>query len=343
MPKDLLQLKMTLTLALGLYGAILIGMALRRRKPLRAIQDLPTSKTETAAQGLVEFQGFAWSKDDAPKNFRGAELIYYTVHLQRLEKVRRGNKTHHEWVTRYHWRYYEPFFLVDATGMVLIEKVTVQGQLTNNHIRQWRSIREKEQAYLIENFIDEPIAGFPPSNFLFGLFSSRFRLLETIIEVGSPIHVQGNFRSQPDSCFKIKRRGLTKFSEKFFDRSRRALRKVTPLLDANKDGTVTTQEARDVYTRYAGFCRSQSPEDLSGEIELQVHGSVGATEDHPLQISDAHEEQLINDLIKGSQWRMIAGILLLGAAFFVFKFKWENYLPPLKNQTKIQGLIHPKP
>jgi hypothetical protein len=210
-----------------------------------------------------------------------------------------------------------PFYILDAMGMVVVDPMEADLHFKSTTTRRWEMLSKAQQNYYIENIIYGGVEGFPPSDLLFGLFSSKFRVIETELHEGAPLYVKGDFRSEPEACYKTRRQGLTKFSERFFDRKSRSLRNVESLLDVNKDGKISYRELLNGYTRFAGFCRSNSPADLSAETEVPVFGLINSSEHHRLLLADTHQQQLVDDLGSWNILRIIVGGLFITAAVAV--------------------------
>lgn len=116
--------------AAALTGVIVMIGQLRRA---RLIEDTPTSKIRSAAQGYVELHGFACAVDDsllvAP--LTGTRCLWYRYKVERLEEGRHGNR----------WRVIQSatsqqfFLLDDHSGRCLVDPR--QGEVTTLRRQRW--------------------------------------------------------------------------------------------------------------------------------------------------------------------------------------------------------------
>lgn len=309
--------------ALGAVGASLIWSSIKRHKKVREVEDLPCSKASSAAQGLTELQGFAWPHSQGPVTADGHELTYYSFVLQREVSEGSGKNRRRSWRTVYSRGHFAPFFLVDPTGLVVVDPNKAECNIANRRTRNWSSISELEKNHYLISVVDVQVDSFPPSNFLFGMFSPRFRIVESEVRQGAPLYVKGDFRTEMGHGDAYKLPGLTKFALMVFDFQSRSLRNIQSLLDLNKDGKVTEKEMLESYPRYAKFSRAQAKESIAGEQEFTVFGIIKSSDDHVLTIADTHQNQLVQRMGNFNTLRMIGGCILvtmaLGILLLIYK------------------------
>lgn len=297
-------------------GGYLNWSALKRMKRVRQIEDHPLSKVETAAQGLTELQGFAWTKEESPKSSNGRHLVYYGFELQKLVREGSGKNRRAQWRTVYSGGYKEPFYIVDATGLAIVDPATAELNFRNTKEKAWNALSEEVKNHYLENVIKGDVLDFPPSEFFFGLFGHRFRILETEVNEGAPLYLQGDFRSDKDSCYKTSRPGLSEFKKRFLNGQSRKIRDVKALLDLNKDGKVSYREMIEGYTRYASFIRKKSEAEKMDEATVSVFGIVRTSENHQLLLADTHEQQLLESFGSWNLLRLTFGLIFLSSGIF---------------------------
>lgn len=355
------------------FGGGLILHALSRKRSVRKIEDTPRSKVASAPQGYVELQGFAWpaAGGKVERNAQGHETVYYRLALQRAETRGSGKNRKKVWVTVFSYSTDTPFYLIDATGIALIDPARTWGNPALSVESQVRSVAAKvtnfasgmgvlgsvaslglegfaggrnaigdgggyetdlgtgrpkawsrhstEEKALICKRVGK-IAGvsFPPSNFLFGLFSDEFRVIESEICVGSPLYVHGDFKTDSQNAITAQVPGLTEFASRVFNADARAQKNLTHFLDKDGDGKVSAIEAMRGYTFAARQARLKAKDQLTGEKTFEVHGRMGSSAENRLFIADLHEEHLVARKQRYGSLEIAAGILLMFASLFGF-------------------------
>ncbi|MFN8847738.1 MAG: hypothetical protein ACK5V3_01765 [Bdellovibrionales bacterium] len=319
--KDILQL---IVICL-VFGLVMLWISFRKHKKLRLVQDHPTVKIETAAQGFSEVQGFAWPTVNGPKCFKGIEMIYHHLQLQKKVTEGSGKNKKKVWRTIFSTGFGAPFYVMDATGLALVEPGKSELEVDSKTTRSWYFMSYREKQYYLKNFIKESVVGFPPSEFLWGLFSSSYRIVESRINTGSPIYIKGHFESPEGIKKEALLVGLAKFAGQVFDFQSRKIRQLNRLLDVNQDNQVTNQEAIQGYSQLAMHSKSQSESGTNPvpDRPFPVFGLFVTNEDHKLFIADCHEEHLLKKLKLQFYGYLSAGIafclipaLLQGLQFY---------------------------
>jgi hypothetical protein len=118
----------------GVFAALSFRRLWRNFRCARAIEDTPTGKVATAAQGEVELCGRArvLEKEPVVCPLTGSACLWYSFKVERYE--RRGKNS--RWVTISIGRSVQPFALEDETGRALV--VPMGAEVTPTHRRQWR-------------------------------------------------------------------------------------------------------------------------------------------------------------------------------------------------------------
>lgn len=320
-------------------GVTMLVSAIKNHRTYRNIENHPTSKASSAAQGLCEFQGFAWPKDICFKNFDGEELIYFNLQVQ--QQVTRGSgknkKTY--WETQFSKTLESPFYLADASGLVEIQahQHMESGQKKGNPIldlflrlnnlkpshregfqgtprtRNWKSISKAEQDFLLTNIILNPPAGFPPTKGLLGLFSGSFRIVESSVAVGSPLYAKGHFSTRAEDAGEKRIFGFTEFSRHVFNHDSRTLKNMNHLVDKNRDGKISEKEIREGYSTFAQKIRAKAVQAglLDQEKPVSVYGSLGSSSEQNLLLYCMHQEQVVAGLKKKFYFSAVVGTILL--------------------------------
>lgn len=296
------------------FGGAAIYQAIKRQKRIRHIEDTPKSKIASAPQGLVEVQGFAWPQDKSHTSNAGHELVYYHFALQREEQKGSGKNKRREWVTIFSFVHNKPFYLMDPTGLALIDPTGSDLEIESPNNRMWTNLKEAEKAYYLEKVIGSAVPNFPPKGRFFGLFSQRYRVSEKEIRAGCPVYVTGDFRTNNVNLAKVQSQGLTHFANRVIDFNSRALKNLKGLLDKDNDGKVCHKEARDGYSFAAQLSKKKSISEKLVENEFDVHGEMRSSSNHKLFIADAHESHVVEKLKKWQTLRVLGGSALIAAS-----------------------------
>ncbi len=303
-----------------LIGGGLFHSALKRHRKLRQVVDTPRSKIDTAAQGYVEFEGFAWPAGGTVQSYENGEAVYYCFELQREYSTGSGKNRRTEWRTVSTFSHKEPFYVVDSTGVAVIDPLQGEINIGETRIRSWNSIDAKDKERILASVIDGPVDSFPPSTTLWGLFASKFRVKESELRVGSPVYVSGDFRTVEQSAASITSGGLTAFTKKVFCGTNRNIKEATAALDTNRDGTVSAEEAKTGYAMAARIARMNGKTDA--EESFAVFGRLGSSVSHQLFVADAFESHLVGRM-KSKLWLQFAGgalLLAIGIGIPVYEY-----------------------
>ncbi|MES2768758.1 MAG: hypothetical protein V4596_06390 [Bdellovibrionota bacterium] len=299
-----------IVLCLG-FGSFFIMQALKRQKRVRQIQDTPKSKIASAPQGLVEIQGFAWPSEKGFVTPQGHELVYYHFSLEREESKGSGKHKKRVWVSVFSHTHAKPFYLIDPTGLAMVDASTSEMEIEARSARLWTSLKSLEQNHFLETLIPTTIPNFPPKGRFYGLFSQRYRVVEREIRAGCPIYVTGDFRTQNAEAKKIKAEGLTHFANRIIDFNSRSFKNLKALLDKNGDGKICHKEARDGYSFAAQLSQKKTKAENLTESEFEVFGEIKCASNHKLFLADAHEDHVVEKLKRGHHIRVFGGSALV--------------------------------
>ena len=150
----------------------------------RLIEDLPTSKIHSAAQGYVELEGNARLMDGPPviAPLTGLQCVWYRYKIE--EKTRHGRDN--DWVTVSRGTSDDLFYIEDETGQCVVDP---EGAVVTPNDKQTWYGRTRQPP--------------PPQPSTLGAVGKlvqvsvgdRYRYSEQRLNIGAPLHVTGLFRS----------------------------------------------------------------------------------------------------------------------------------------------------
>lgn len=168
----------------GLIFSIVIALALFSLifyylKRARLIEDTPTSRIRSAAQGYVELIGgvSAGEAGEQKAPLSGTPCVWFDYKVERCRKGKHGHWHTIDQGTSEHW-----FQIDDRTGICVIDP---QGaEVITEHKRVWYGNTEKP---------NEQVSG--GNGFLRNLSGRRYRYTERFIYIHDVIYALGNFQS----------------------------------------------------------------------------------------------------------------------------------------------------
>jgi hypothetical protein len=182
---------------LGVAALVLLWRSLVALDRARHIEDVPTSRIRSAAQGYVELIGTA-AADQAPLRapLTGAECLWYHFSVERYTRTGKS----HSWRRVRGGQSDHSFYLRDEDDLCHIHP---QGADVRPRLRQrWYGNTERPMSF----------GGAGGSGVLFG--SGRYRYTEERIEEGDPLYALGFFQSMhprsPEELIDIKTYDLLK-------------------------------------------------------------------------------------------------------------------------------------
>ncbi len=299
------------------FGSFLVYSAIHRFRVKRKVSDLPRSRSHTAPQGLVELQGFAWPQNETFPTLTKDNAIYYFMMIEKRVRENIGKHSRYKWVTIFTHLKNPPFYLLDGGGLVLVNPVDAQLDFGKKKTRNWHSIPQEQKDSILKIIEGTSLSGFPPKGFLSKLFSPPFRIVESELLVGSPLYINGDFKTPTQGKERTMISGLTHFYDKIFNVDSKKTRNLTRLLDKNNDGQVNDIEAIQGYTGFAKRTLMMTKGDLSKEREFEIHGEFKRSLTHKLFIANTHEDQLIKRLSRYFYFQFVGGLALITVALVI--------------------------
>lgn len=291
-----------------------IGNKIRARSK---VADTPTSRLATAAQGRIEAEGFAWPAGEAVVSPTGNQCVLLRLALQELQSRGSGKNRRREWVTVWSQTQAPPFYIVDPTGLAVVHGGEAELQLRDHHTMNWNAL-PTESRNRVKELVGASVARFPPSDSLWGIFSSSFRVVESQILIGSPLLVAGTFLTKRNPEAPIKDSALDRFAKRMLDLKSRKIRHNHFALDTNRDGKVSEEESFHGSVgsaKVAQADRTSLPENL-----WQIHGEFREGNGQPLMLADAHQHHLLERLNRGLWIDSALLFALIGFAYWLWNY-----------------------
>jgi hypothetical protein len=161
----------------GFVGFGLMWAGYRRFQLKQWVQDLPTSRIGTAAQGLIEVQGHATAyRGKIFASHTGRSSVYLRCHIEEWQSGRKSG-----WKTIHSSTHGEEFLVTDSSGIAHV------------HLFGANIVLNRETHESVSNETELTVEGF----YGFPRFSKgrRYRIHEEKILVGEPVTVIGDFRA----------------------------------------------------------------------------------------------------------------------------------------------------
>lgn len=159
-------------------------------KMKRLIENIPTSKIRSIAMGLVEIFGeVAPIRNNILKSpFSNNDCVYYKYNIDELRST--GKTTH--WVTIKKGWDYRTFYLMDDTGMVLIDPRDAKIDIPVDNV--FRSSLGKDPTDEVKQFLQKENIAFEGR--LFGI-NRTMRYTEYFIAPGDKLYIMGTASDNP--------------------------------------------------------------------------------------------------------------------------------------------------
>jgi E3 ubiquitin ligase len=188
----------------------------------RLMENMPTSRLRSAAQGYIEVEGDARLMEGPPiiAPLTKARCIWWRFRIEE----KRGSGKNQRWVTLQSRTSEDCFELDDGTGRCVVDPDGAN--VIPSHRQQWYGSRET------------PDVGPKISGGWLSLGFGRYRYTEERIHAGEPVYALGLFRTQvggPDSF--DEKLDLKELLDKW-----RYDKRMMALFDVNKDGQVDQKE-----------------------------------------------------------------------------------------------------
>lgn len=304
-------------LFLVVFGTFFVYRGIWKLKKTQKIANTPRSRIRSAPQGYVEFEGFAWPKSQTTRLASGLEAVYSSLILERQDSEGSGKNRRRVWRQVFSHTENQPFYVCDATGLCEVDLTNADLEIEEKSARAWGSLNPEEKQRIIQLAKDKTILGFPPSTFLFGLFSKKFRVREREILAGSPLYVNGDFRTYQVNEAPEVAVGLEEFSQRVFNLEAKSNKNMKTLFDKNRDGKLDHKEMQQGYSLLATTAlRKKSPH--SANFQKSSFGTLRSSETHKLYLADTTEDLLVKRIKSKGLMELSFGALGIVGAFVIF-------------------------
>ncbi|TJY56748.1 hypothetical protein E4T66_19510 [Sinimarinibacterium sp. CAU 1509] len=271
-------------LSLAASIACFVGGFLALHKA-RLIENTPTSRVRSAAQGYVELRGYArlMPGPEIRSPLSNARCCWWRYRVQRQESSWQNGKRTTQWRTIESGTSDELFLLADDTGDCVIdpEGGTVYPSLRRN----WRGNGRRP---------DRVPAKTPWLQF------GEYRYEEALVNIGDPLYAIGWFRSQTAHRQQDEAAEVSELLREWKADQRALLER----FDANQDGQIDLQEWEAV--RRAALDQIQAAH-LEHALDPDLHVLSRPPDRRPFLLSTLTQEQLTR------RWRISAITALLGS------------------------------
>lgn len=291
----------------------MIYHGLRRFLRSERVENTSTIPIASAAQGLVEFQGYAYPLSKTKTTLEGKECVYLSYELQKKSK---------NWHTVWTFNDKDPFAIVDSSGLACVDPTNIN--LDSPTVTQSYNSIDERGKQRIESLVGSSIKGFPPS---FGILGTQFRIVQKAIYFASPILVIGNFHT--DATATSLQVGAD--YPAFFKRVQEVMkndRKRNQSLQKGLSALTDTRKAHSIKRSLEGeqgendslFLRISLDEGntSASQISITSIGTVAANSTHSLYVADSHEAVLLKRI---GQWNLslvIGGAALIAVGLYLF-------------------------
>lgn len=284
---------MIIVCAVGATGLLVIGF--RRLGRARLLENLPTSRIRSAAQGYVELGGHArWLPGpDITAPLSGARCCWWQYSVQKKRERNFGNERRSEWVTIDSGTSDDLFILDDGTGQCVVDPVGAT--VVPDVDRKWRGFHPK------------PLS-VTDSSWMFG--SGNYRYRERLVSYGHWIYAIGQFQTQIASRENNQPLAVSELLARWKQDKRELLKR----FDANEDGEIDMQEW-EVARKEA--IRQVRAKDVERTVQPDLNILNRPRGDMPFILSTRDEKQLTGRLRWGGLAMVWGGFLLALCVVFV--------------------------
>lgn len=263
--------------------AMLYRMFTRLRRA-RWIEDTPTSRIRSAAQGLVELKGQLDPGGHTPliSPLGEVDCLWYRF---KVEEYRRSAKTSH-WHTVEQGCSERPFVLRDGTDVCWIAP---QGaEVHPSRVRRWEGHRRWPAGHSLR------------TGLLAGLIGKRYRYTEEWLEEGQLLYALGWFESRGGGREVVSQQGVAR---QIIGEWKADYAQLLTRFDRNRDGQLDMAEWERV--RHAADQEAARKVAAKG-LAPTVH-QLGEAPHRglPFILSDHHEENLSAKLRRQSSWSLV--------------------------------------
>lgn len=279
-----------LTGASSLLALWLLYRMFSRLRRARWVEDTPTSKIRSAAQGLVELVGQVEAGGHVPlvSPLAGQPCLWYRFTVEQLQ--RRGRNS--EWRTVERGSSDRPFLLRDDTGNCWIHPGAAE--VHPRRRRRWEGTRRR------------PLGNTAPTGG-FGLLGRRYRYTEEWLQEDDQLYALGWFESRGGGR---DARAPEALARRIISDWKADYPSLLARFDRNADGQLDAVE----WERVRAAAAVEAQQEMRRESTQPVVHTL-AKPPHkglPFLLSDHHEEDLGRRLRRQSGWSM-AGMIVAGA------------------------------
>ncbi len=275
----------------SLLGVGACGFGFVQLRRARMLEDIPTSRIRSAAQGYVEFRGHArlLPGPEIRSPLSNERCCWWDIVVQQYRRASESGRRQSEWVTIEKLTSDELFIVDDGTGQCVIDPVgaTVVPSLR----RSWRGVLPRPGAYW-------------RNRSWLGL--GDYRYTERLIRYGDPLYALGLLQTQTASRDDDEVRDVGDRLAEWKRDQRRLLQR----FDADRDGRIDPMEWE--LARRAAIEEVRA-EQLERSIQPDLHVLGQPLDRRPFILSTKSE----HELTRGMRWGGLAFVvvgLVLGAA-----------------------------
>ncbi|MEH6493154.1 GIDE domain-containing protein [Halopseudomonas sp.] len=272
----------------GLATAAAVGclyLMLTRLQRARWIEDTPTSRVRSAAQGLVELNGMLDAGGHEPllSPLAKRPCLWYRF---RVEEHKGNSDRDNQWRTVEQGVSERPFLLRDSTGVCWINPLGAE--VHPKHRRRW----EGNQRWPADKSVAK--------GFLGGLLRKRYRYTEEWFVAEEPLYAIGWFESRGGGRDAVDMNAL---SRQVISNWKADFPDLLARFDRNGDGKIDLEE----------WERVRRAANQAAELEARTAGQAPVIHalrkpprrGLPFVLSDHHEEDLSRRLRGKSRWALI--------------------------------------
>ena len=291
---------LTPVLMLGSAGGGIALMAVNLRKA-RTIEDTPTAKIRSAAQGYLSISGFAREVDNANviAPLTGRPCLWYHYKIERRDNDSDGRR----WTTVEHGTSDKLFALDDSTGVCHVDPH--RAEVTAAISQCWQGDERKP--------FGAPRG--PQSSFSFSksysLFSGRYRYTENRIHAQEWVYALGWFETLHAPSLAERTDDQTKLLLYEWKQNRAAL---LARFDRNRDGEIDLQE----WEHARNAARQQAQQEVLQEPPADAINTISrsALRDQPFVIATKDPRDMASKYRRDAIIALAAGFAFAGFIFW---------------------------
>lgn len=280
---------------LALLGLGLFVFGFRQLKRARLLEDTPTSRIRSAAQGYVELHGHArlLPGPEVKSPLSGERCCWWQYKIEQRRTEHHSGKRRVEWVTLDEGTSDELFLLADDTGECVLDPVGAN--VIPSLSRSWRGVSARP-------------GGFPQQSrwFAFG----DYRYSEKLVRYGDWLYALGQFQTQTAIRADDESRDVSELLAHW----KRDQRELLHRFDADRDGQIDVQEWE--LARRAAIKQVRA-DQVERSIQPDLHVLSQTHDRRPFILSTKAERELTRGMRWGGLSAVIAGLLLGAAVAFV--------------------------